>query len=230
MTGLDADALLKVALAVLCGGAIGIEREVRGRAAGLRTMILVCLGSTLTMIVSNHLVAGADGVQEAIVRIDPSRIAAGIVTGIGFLGGAVVVKLGDLVRGVTTAASIWLAASLGIVIGQGFYLLALIGVLVALAVLTAFDRIDRALPQPVYRTATLAVARGRAERAEREARAAFADVRGRVMDLQAASDASTNTMRLVFQVRVDRSVDVRSLIEKLDAIDGCQYASWTPLG
>lgn len=229
MGDLRPEMLLQVALAVGCGGAIGIEREVRGRAAGLRTMILVCLGATLTMIVSNELARPTGEVETAILRVDPGRIAAGIVTGIGFLGGAVVVKLGDLVRGVTTAASIWLAAALGIVIGERFYMLAIVGVVVALTVLAVFSRLERLLPNPVYRAAMLRVGSAGAANAERAARALFEQRQARIMDLEAESDADLGSTRLTFQVRVDHAVDARELVEALGSIEGVRQSSWGPI-
>ena len=108
--------MLQIFAAVVLGGAIGFEREVAGREAGLRTMILVCLGSTLVMVVSERLSAEGGSV---LFRVDPTRIGAGIVTGIGFVGGGVILKQRNLIRGVTTAAAIWFVAGLGIAIGVG---------------------------------------------------------------------------------------------------------------
>ena len=150
MFELSPELLLQIGLSVLYGGALGLEREVRGRAAGLRTMILVCMGSTLIMIVSGDLPAPFDNeASRAIIRVDPGRIAAGIVTGVGFLGAAVVIKLGDLIRGVTTAATIWLAAGVGIALGQRHYGLATLTVATALVVLWLFAYGERAISRSV---------------------------------------------------------------------------------
>lgn len=100
---LEPEMLLQLLMALILGGAVGMERELRGRSAGLRTLSLVCLGSTLVMMVSAHLSFES---ASGVLRADPGRIAAGVITGIGFLGGGVILQLGDIIRGVTTAASI----------------------------------------------------------------------------------------------------------------------------
>jgi putative Mg2+ transporter-C (MgtC) family protein len=122
---------LRLALALTVGAVIGLERERRGRPAGLRTFILVALGSCLFMLVSIY-VANLNG------RGDPARIAAQVVTGIGFLGGGLLLRTGDTVRGLTTAAGIWAVAALGLAAGAGMYTVTVVGtalVLIVLAVL-----------------------------------------------------------------------------------------------
>jgi putative Mg2+ transporter-C (MgtC) family protein len=112
------EALLRLALAAALGGAVGIERELREREAGLRTHLLVALGSALFTI------AGAYGFQS--LRTDPTRIAAQIVTGIGFLGAGAIIRQGLAVRGLTTAATLWVVAAIGLAVGAGYYSGALI--------------------------------------------------------------------------------------------------------
>lgn len=114
-------------LACICGGIIGYEREKTDRPAGLRTHTLVCLGSTVFTLISYH------GFTQGS---DPSRLAAGIVTGIGFIGAGVIFRQGIFVRGVTTAASIWVVASIGIAIGTKLYYLALLATLLGFLILT----------------------------------------------------------------------------------------------
>lgn len=125
-------ALLRLAVAALLGGAIGLERELDEKAAGLRTHMLVAAGSALFTLVSAY------GFHEfltrggAVVRADPSRIAAQIVTGVGFLGAGVIFRQGLTVRGLTTAASLWLVAAVGMAAGAGFWEGAVIATAVAL--------------------------------------------------------------------------------------------------
>ena len=120
------EALLRLALAAVLGGLIGAERELRERQAGLRTHLLVALGSALFTIV------GAYGFQdflasgESVVRADPTRIAAQIVTGIGFLGAGAIIRQGFSVRGLTTAATLWVVAAVGLAAGAGYYSAAVI--------------------------------------------------------------------------------------------------------
>jgi putative Mg2+ transporter-C (MgtC) family protein len=120
------EALLRLVLAAALGGVIGIERELREREAGFRTHMLVALGSALFTIVSAYgfhafLSSGAN-----VIRADPTRIAAQIVTGIGFLGAGAIIRQGLSVRGLTTAATLWVVAAIGLAVGAGYYSGALI--------------------------------------------------------------------------------------------------------
>lgn len=112
--------VLRLVLGALVGGIIGFERELHGRAAGFRTQLIVCVAAVLIMIVSEnyyHYIHGA----ESTLRIDPARISAGALIGIGFLGSGVIIKSGYAVRGLTTAASIWIVSAIGLAIGGGLY-------------------------------------------------------------------------------------------------------------
>jgi putative Mg2+ transporter-C (MgtC) family protein len=127
-----ADALLRLAVAAGLGGAVGLERELREREAGFRTHMLVSVGSALFTI------AGAYGFRDFlvsggnIVRADPTRIAAQIVTGIGFLGAGAIIRQGLSVRGLTTAATLWVVAAIGLTVGAGYYWAAVITTAIAL--------------------------------------------------------------------------------------------------
>lgn len=136
--------------AVLAGGAIGIERSFHARPAGFRTHTLVCLASSLLMLVTLYQWKWLPGVPMDTVRTDPTRMAQGIMTGIGFLGAGVIFKEGLSVRGLTTAASIWITAAIGILIGVGFYEPALIATILTLGVLSAFRWIEAKLPSQSY--------------------------------------------------------------------------------
>lgn len=116
----------RLALAAALGALVGMEREYRGYPAGIRTVALVCLGSALFTEMSSTFAGG-----------DPARVAAQIVTGIGFLGAGVIVHEGFSVRGITTAATIWTAASLGIAVAQGFYFVAVFVALIVVVLLEA---------------------------------------------------------------------------------------------
>ena len=125
--------LVRCFVAALCGGLVGIERERRNKPAGFRTNILICLGSAIYMAVG-LLIPGAN--------TDSARIAAQVVTGIGFLGAGCIIQSGHHVRGLTSAATIWVVAAIGIVVGAGFPILALIAtviVIITLAMLRSFE-------------------------------------------------------------------------------------------
>jgi putative Mg2+ transporter-C (MgtC) family protein len=110
---------LRLALSVLLGGLIGFERERSSHAAGLRTHILVCLGSTLIMLLSMY--GFSDFAKQENVRLDPARLAAQVISGIGFLGAGTILYTGKSITGLTTAASLWVVAAIGLTIGAGFY-------------------------------------------------------------------------------------------------------------
>jgi putative Mg2+ transporter-C (MgtC) family protein len=137
--------------AVIAGGVIGIERSLHGHPAGFRTHTLVCLASSLLMLVT--LYQGKwlppDMLLDSI-RTDPTRMAQGIMTGIGFLGAGVIFKEGLSVRGLTTAASIWITAAIGILMGIGFYFPAILGTILTLGILYLFQLIEDRAPLPLY--------------------------------------------------------------------------------
>jgi putative Mg2+ transporter-C (MgtC) family protein len=146
----DSFEMLARLLAALAAGAlIGYERSFHGRPAGFRTHALVCTASSLLMLVTvyeAHWMRQATG----LVQIDPTRMAQGIMTGIGFLGAGVIFKEGLTVRGLTTAASIWITAALGILYGVGFYLPAVLGTLATLGTLSLFRWIEAKMPTQAY--------------------------------------------------------------------------------
>jgi putative Mg2+ transporter-C (MgtC) family protein len=129
------EVLLRVALAAVLGGVLGLERELREREAGLRTHLLVSVGSALFTLVSAYGFSGFLNSGAAVVRADPSRIAAQVVTGVGFLGAGAIIRQGLSIRGLTTAATLWVVAAIGLAAGAGYYSAAIITTAVALAAL-----------------------------------------------------------------------------------------------
>jgi putative Mg2+ transporter-C (MgtC) family protein len=128
--------MVRVGAAAFCGAIIGLERELKGKPAGFRTNILICLGSAIYMCVGLLLVRAGDG------EFDPTRIAAQVVTGIGFIGAGCILQSGERVTGLTSAATIWVVAGIGMVAGAGFPLLAFLSswmVVITLAVLARFE-------------------------------------------------------------------------------------------
>src|ERR1700704_2810888 len=140
----------RVLLALVLGGLIGMERTIHGRAAGFRTHALVCLASALLMMAAVYQSRWMSANAIGTITIDPTRTAQGIMTGIGFLGAGVIFKEGLTVRGLTTSASIWVTASIGILIGIGFWFPAILGTIATLAVLSAFRAIENRLPSEFY--------------------------------------------------------------------------------
>lgn len=148
-----AEELLRLCLAALVGGLVGIERELRGRQAGFRTNILVAVGSALVMIVSISVAARSWPHESNVnMNIDPARIAYGIMTGIGFLGAGTIIKHQAAVRGLTTAAGLWCVAAVGMAAGFGMYTVAVFATAIIVGSLWILDYFENMLPKLRYRT------------------------------------------------------------------------------
>ncbi len=136
------DSAVRLAIAAGFGLLIGIEREIREHAAGLRTHILVCVGACLFTIVSAF---GFDAVGGDLLRSDPTRVASNIVTGVGFLGAGAILREGLSVRGLTTAASLWMVAAIGMAVGVGMYFASGFAVVITLVSLWVLRPLRRRL-------------------------------------------------------------------------------------
>ncbi|MBN9425592.1 MAG: MgtC/SapB family protein [Burkholderiales bacterium] len=131
----------RLLFAAVLGSAIGLERERLSWAAGLRTHMLVCVGSALIMIVSTY--GFTDMLAQEHVALDPSRVAAQVVSGIGFLGAGAIIARGEVVRGLTTAASVWSVAAIGLAVGGGLYTPAIAATIIILIILAGIKPIER---------------------------------------------------------------------------------------
>lgn len=131
------DFLIRSGFAIVCGAMIGIERERRGKAAGFRTNTLICVGATLYMLVSEFIIR-----QSGIMTHDPTRVAAQVVTGIGFLGAGTIIQSRGTITGLTTAAVIWVVAGIGLLIGAGFPMLGLISTIIVLITIIFLYKIE----------------------------------------------------------------------------------------
>ena len=129
---------VKLILAMVCGGAIGFERELNRKPAGLRTNLLICFGAALYMIVSRHISGGA-------AYTDPARLAAQVVAGIGFLGAGVILQARGSISGLTTAATIFVVGAVGIAIGEGLFALAIFSTVLVILVLVVLRKLERAV-------------------------------------------------------------------------------------
>ena len=133
-------------VATIAGGMIGLERSYHGRPAGFRTHTLVCLASSILMLVAIYERYWFSNAIGDSVKVDPTRMAQGIMTGIGFLGAGVIMREGLSVRGLTTAASIWITAAIGILAGVGFFSVVAIVTVLTLGILTIFRWIESKVP------------------------------------------------------------------------------------
>lgn len=137
----DIAVVIRLILSVFLGGIIGLEREKKGRSAGLRTHILVCTGSCLIMLTSLYIF----DLYQGKANVDPARIAAGVVTGIGFLGAGTIITSRGGVRGLTTAASIWVSSAIGLATGSGFISAAIATTIITFTTLAFLKHIENKL-------------------------------------------------------------------------------------
>ena len=149
-------------VALVAGGLIGFERSYHGRPAGFRTHTLVCLASAVLMVGAVYQTLWFTAAPIEALRIDPTRMAQGIMTGIGFLGAGVILKEGFSVRGLTTAASIWITAAIGVLAGVGFYFAAAAAVLLTLGTLAGFRYIEARMPRRYFAHLSVSFAREQA--------------------------------------------------------------------
>ncbi len=155
------ECLIRLVAAGLLGGIIGIEREHRGRSAGLRTQMLVGVGAALAMVITLHLLRtyGGEGAVTG-VRMDPTRVAYGVMTGIGFIGAGTIITHGAGIRGLTTAASLWCTAAVGLGCGLGLFELAAAATAIVLIVLWALSWIDRLVEEQWYKKVEITASLG----------------------------------------------------------------------
>jgi putative Mg2+ transporter-C (MgtC) family protein len=150
--GAPVEDVVRLLLAAIFGGMVGIEREVRGRQAGFRTCLLVCVGSALVMLVSIEFARQPWSHQNGVnINVDPARIAYGVMTGIGFLCAGVIIKGDSGVRGLTTAAGMWCVAAIGLSIGFGMYLLSTLATVIVVSALWVLDYLGDMLPKTKHR-------------------------------------------------------------------------------
>ncbi len=207
--------------AVILGGLVGIEREMHGRPAGLRTHALVCVCSTMLIMIAQQ---GEVPTSERHV-FDPNRMGAGIVTGIGFLGAATVLRSGDLVRGLTTAACVWFVAGLGIVLGNKDYALAIVSTLFVLSVLTYFERATNLIRPTVYRKLDIYAQRESVEPLLDEVRDILKAEGVRVIDIDGETRPGEERTITVYLSTKHRHVGPR-ITERMCQLQGVVKSHW----
>ena len=149
----------KLFIAAILGGFIGWEREKRGRPAGLRTHLLLCVGVALMMLVSEHIFVNYQVYKsDSVLRIDPARIAAQVVTGVGFLGAGTIMRFRASVRGLTTAASLWIVSGIGLAVGSGFILPAVFTTIIVITTLILLPKAEGEMKRDKYVTIKMLIA------------------------------------------------------------------------
>jgi putative Mg2+ transporter-C (MgtC) family protein len=209
------ETIVHLLAAVLAGGLIGLERSYHGRPAGFRTHTLVCLASSLLMLVTLFQGLWFGSASPDTVRIDPTRMAQGIMTGIGFLGAGVIFKEGLSVRGLTTAASIWITAAIGVLIGVGLYFAAFAATVLTLGVLGAFRAIENLMPTNLFAHHVVRFRRSRVL-GEDELRALLAGCGFSIANLSYRLDADDDAFEYRMMVRTTRAQNFPRLAARLN--------------
>ncbi|MGH1373430.1 MAG: MgtC/SapB family protein [Cellvibrionaceae bacterium] len=221
--------MLRLMAAVLVGGAIGMDRAYRGRAAGFRTHILVCLASSLLMILMDLQWVLGDDLRADVIRMDPARMAQGIMTGIGFLGAGVIMQDKQSVRGLTTAASIWITATIGIVLGAGYYFAAIVSTLLTLVTLALFNKLIDILPMRRYAYLTLKFSREE-QLSESEVRDLLKQSQITVSSLSYKLEQKGRSLTYQMTVRSTRTESFKEIAELLLESPRVQEFGLRPLG
>ena len=227
-SSMDSSIFFRLFFAVVLGGLIGLEREFHGRPAGLRTHILVCLAATMVMVLPEFIGYQNKGTTGGIhFSIDMGRIITGVLTGIGFLGAGAIIRIGDIVRGLTTAACVWFTAALGIVIGSGHFFLAIIVTVIALIVLLIFDRIGHLIPVIVYYTIKISLKRKKREHVFTHINRIFKENSIRVLDQTYGMNRQSDEMEIIYQIRIKQNTKKNlDVVMNLGGLEGVTDVHW----
>ena len=221
----------RLIVALLIGGAIGLERSYHGRPAGFRTHALVCLSASLLMLVSVYesLWFTPTSASLARVTLDPTRVAQGIMTGIGFIGAGAIIKEGLSVRGLTTAASIWITAAIGVLVGIGFYFPAVVAAGLTLGTLSVFRWIESKVPTQFYAQFVVRFAPD-AILPETELRNMVANHKFTIANLSYRFDKLDGFFEYRMIIRTARAQNARALSETLSALESVREFRLSPAG
>ena len=216
-------------IALAAGGLIGFERSYHGRPAGFRTHTLVCVASSALMLITVYQGHWYPEAFSGRVALDPTRMAQGIMTGIGFLGAGVIFKEGLTVRGLTTAASIWITAAIGILAGIGFYFPLLVTTVLTLLTLSLFRWIESKVPGHYYRHLEVRFARVSAM-SEDEFRGFIAEQGFSIANLSYRYNANAAFLEYLMVVRTNRAEHVKRLAESLSTMKSVVEFRMFPAG
>jgi putative Mg2+ transporter-C (MgtC) family protein len=214
---LYAEIAQRLILALAVGGAIGLERSYHGRPAGFRTHALVCLSTSLLMLVSAYEHLWFQPATAIRTQLDPTRVAQGIMTGIGFLGAGAIIKDGLTVRGLTTAASIWITAAIGVLIGIGFYFPAILALALTLGTLSVFRWLESKVPAQFYAQFTIRFARD-AVLPEIKMREMLQEHGFSIANLSYRLDRVDDFFEYRMVIRTDRADNARAFAETLSQL------------
>lgn len=221
--------ILRLVSALLIGGLIGMERTYHGRPAGFRTHALVCMSTALLMLVTVYENRWFPGISQGRIALDPTRLAQGIMTGIGFLGAGTIMKEGLSVRGLTTAASIWTTAAIGILIGIGFYFPAVLATALTFGTLSLFRWIENRMPAEFYAHFLVRFARNEAM-PEADMRALLRKHGFSIANLNYRLDKQDDFFEYRMVIRTNRSENARALSNALNELPSVVEFRVSPTG
>lgn len=213
--------LLRLLLAFVLSGLIGLEREIHGRAAGLKTHILVSVGSTLIMLTSIYMAETFTGITSA----DPSRIAAGVVTGIGFIGAGTILRSRASVVGLTTAASLWASAGVGLAVGCGFYVGAIFAtalILFSLIFLGGFEK--KIIRKELCKSLEIRTSSGANQL--HQIRGILADYNAQIKNLEIDKLEQSDIIKLRIDLQLDSDRQSKQIVADILKIEGVEKAEW----
>jgi putative Mg2+ transporter-C (MgtC) family protein len=209
----ELEIFLKLVLGAFMGGVIGFERETHGRPAGLRTHLLVCLSAVLIVIVSRGYYRL--GIMD-FTRFDPSRIVAGALTGMGFLGAGVIIKTRGTVYGLTTAACIWIVFAMGLAVGSGLYLPAAIAFVLTYLTLWVLRNFEKAIPRDTFKRISIT-----ADEALEEALIhSVLEKHGAVTGVEYEKDMGERCVSYLISASFKRTVPMKAVLDELAALPG----------
>jgi putative Mg2+ transporter-C (MgtC) family protein len=209
--------ILKLLLGTILGGIIGFERQTHGRPAGFRTQLLVCVACVLIMIISESYYI-QNSMRPEYARIDPTRIAAGAMTGVGFLGAGVILKTGVSIQGLTTAACIWIVSAIGLAIGAGQYLAGITGFVITFISLWFLRLMEIKIPTMAYKYVTVVTDSS----GDENSIASIFQERGfKINKMDYDIEIRDNEKKYIFTVS---SKDETSMKEVIDAVTNLKFA------
>lgn len=211
----------RLILAAVLSGMIGFEREFHGRAAGFRTHILLCVGSTLVMLTSMHIF----DLYYGKVAVDPARIAAGVITGIGFLGAGTIMHARSSVKGLTTAASLWVVAGIGLAVGSGLYYGSVLTTFLTIVTLMLFSRLEHAMiRKDWYRTLIVETKEGIDQL--KNIREVLGEYRTDITDFEITRATDGNNMILKFGLKLYETRCAGQIVDQIGSMDGVKNVKW----
>lgn len=210
--------IFKLLLGTLLGGIIGFERQTHGRPAGFRTQLLVCVACVLIMMISESYYS-KDLTNPNFTRIDPTRLAAGAMTGVGFLGAGVILKTGVSIQGLTTAACIWIVSAIGLAIGAGQYVAGIAGFVITFFSLWVLRLFESRIPTMIYKYVTLVTD----EQGDEQAIATLFKERGfEIVKMDYKVKVPEKEKTYIFTVTAKSGIRMRDIINDVTVLPGAK--------